>query len=44
MTLSAMEYKAFLRNDLYTFTERAFRELNPKAGRQPPRPNYSPHH
>jgi len=31
MTLSPMEYRAFLRNDLYTFTERAFRELNPKV-------------
>jgi predicted phage terminase large subunit-like protein len=28
-TLSASEYQAFVRNDLYTFMQRAFRELNP---------------
>ncbi|MGA7755572.1 MAG: hypothetical protein WCB05_22270, partial [Candidatus Sulfotelmatobacter sp.] len=28
-TLTANEYQAFARNDLYTFTHRAFRELNP---------------
>jgi hypothetical protein len=28
-TLSANEYQAFARNDLYTFMHRAFRELNP---------------
>lgn len=30
-TLSFAEYQAFVRNDLYTFTERAFRELNPQT-------------
>jgi predicted phage terminase large subunit-like protein len=31
MTISAAEYQAFSRNDFYTFTHRAFLELNPRV-------------
>jgi hypothetical protein len=30
-TISAAEYRAFSRSDLYTFMHRAFRQLNPQV-------------
>jgi predicted phage terminase large subunit-like protein len=34
LTMSVAEYRTVLRSDLYTFVDRAFRELNPKAAFQ----------
>jgi predicted phage terminase large subunit-like protein len=31
MTINSVEYQAIVRNDLYTFIERSFRELNPQS-------------
>jgi hypothetical protein len=30
-TISAAEYRTFVRNDFYTFMHRAFLELNPRS-------------